>query len=147
MKKRIRCLCLLVLLVIMTLPVEVFATDTGPNNQSFEFTFTNLYNFQTSPTRKLSEEQRWYLSLDAVNRDSGAFNNLSASNIFGCRMNQQNVNYTYISYYHTFSNYVSGYPLEYTKNIPLNTYVYLGVKKDSDSTSSSPLRISGRYCP
>lgn len=70
---------------------------------------------------------------------------MSSRNIFGCKMHRT-VN-DGVDVYHTFSNYVKSYPITYTKAVSAGDYMYLGAKKDSASTSSATLNISGRFAP
>lgn len=135
--------CFCVTLTLLMLPVQAKAAQNIP----FEFSFNDLYDRTTGSVFKEDSEQRWWLSLDSYYAKENRYNTLSASNIFGCRMNRKNYNLHFISAYHTFSNYVSGYPLPYTREVPQNTLVYLGMKKDDASTSSATLHISGRFNP
>ncbi|MTK08108.1 MAG: hypothetical protein F8N38_13620 [Hungatella sp.] len=109
-------------------------------NHGFTFKFTDLTNKTTSSYAKSDNSQIWYLSLD----NSGS-NNMSSANIFGCKMNRTSNNN--VDIYHTFSNYVSGYGISYQSKVYKNDNMYMGAKKDSASTSTTALTISGRFAP
>lgn len=130
----------LLLVVAALLPVGAMAA-----NHEFSFSFSNLANQTTASYQKSDSEQHWYVSLDKINSNTGIANTLGETNILGLRMNQKGVGY--VSEYHTFSNYVTSYQLDYTSTVTTSMYLYMGAKKDSDSTSSTALRISGRFCP
>lgn len=124
------------LLVAMFIPVTAMAASP---NYPFEFTFHNLANQETASHQKGDAEQNWYVSL----YNNGA-NTLSAANILGLRMNR---NGSAVSGYHTFSRYVSGYPIPYTTRVSASDWMTMGAKKDSSSTTNAALRISGQFNP
>lgn len=138
--KTVMKLMALVLVIAALLPIGAMAA-----NHEFSFSFSNLANKTTASYQKSDSEQHWYVSLDQTNRETGVANTLGQTNILGLRMNQKGVGY--VSDYHTFSNYVTSYRLDYTSTVTTSMYLYMGAKKDSDSTSSAALRISGRFCP
>lgn len=115
-------------------------------NHDFSFSFSNVTATQTTSSyAKSDNDQHWYLSLDTTNANTGVANTMSSANIFGCKMHRSSG--TDSSTYHTFSNYVSSYPLDYTVSVASGDSMYLAGKKDNASTSSSTLRISGRFAP
>ncbi len=138
--KRIRKLLGMVCVCAMMLSMTAFAV-----NHDFEFEFKNLHNQQTGSYGKSDNDQKWYISLDTVNSRTGRANNMSSTNIFGCKMHR-NYNDT-VDTYHTFSNYVSAYPIGYSSTVYKNDVMHMVAKKDSNSTSSAYLNISGRFAP
>ena len=124
------------LLVAMLIPVTALAASP---NYPFKFEFYDLANQKDAPHQKGDSEQNWYVSLY-----NNGVNTLSDYNILGLRMNRGG---SYVSDYHTFSRYVSGYRLPYTTRVSSDNWMVMGAKKDSDSTSNAPLRISGQVNP
>lgn len=49
--------------------------------------------------------------------------------------------------YHTFSNYVTDYPITYISTVNRGDVMALAAKKDDASTSGTALRISGTVEP
>lgn len=70
---------------------------------------------------------------------------MSSANILGLKMNRYGNNV--VDEYHTFSNYVYRYPIDYKATVYEDDLMYLGAKKDSESTSTAALIISGLYNP
>lgn len=134
MSKKIKKMVLAVCICAMMVSGSAFAA-----NHSFSFRFTDLNNQNTQSYAKSDNSNKWYISLDA------AGNNMSASNIFGCRMHRTNNDG--VDSYHTFSNYVSSYGITYTAAVAAGDNMYLAAKKDSASTSTAALNISGRFAP
>lgn len=136
--KILRAIIALTLLIAICIPVTAFAASP---NYDFSFRFTNLANKTTDSYQKGDTEQNWYVSL--YDNDT---NNMSSKNILGLRMNR---NGSYISDYHTFSNYVTSYQLPYDDDVTVYStdWVYMGAKKDSTSTSTAALVISGKFNP
>ncbi len=124
------------LLVAMFIPVTAMAASP---NYPFKFEFYNLDNQKDAPHQKGDNEQNWYVSLY-----NNEVNTLSDFNILGLRMNRKGY---YVSDYHTFSRYVSGYRLPYTTRVSSTDTMIMGAKKDSSSTTSVALRISGQVNP
>jgi hypothetical protein len=116
-------------------------------NHDFDFVFTNVTTTSTTQSyAKSDSDQKWYISLDTMNPD-GYSNTMSSSNIFGARARKASNGAT-ASNYHTFSNYVTGYGMNYTATgITQGTSIYIAAKKDDASSSSSALYISGRFAP
>lgn len=137
--KNNKTLCVIIaltLLVAVLVPVTALAASP---NYPFSFDFYNLSNDKTDAYEKGDSEQNWYISL--YNNGS---NNMSSSNVLGVRMNRGGY---YVSGYHTFSNYVTGYRLPYTTSVNSTDMMYMGAKKDNTSTSSAALHISGQFNP
>lgn len=141
-KKKLQRIVSALLLVVMALG----SMTAMAANHDFSFTFRNLSNQTTENMNKSDDEQNWYVSLDTKNKDTGVANTMSDTNILGLRMNSDTTR-SYVSKYHTFSNYVTSYKLAYTSEVTTSTDLYMGAKKDSSSTSSATLTISGRVCP
>lgn len=93
---------------------------------------------------KADNEQAYYLTL---NKKNGTHkNNVSANNIFGCRMHRLDEKKT-VDSYHTFTNYVQKHRIPYTAKASKNTKMYLCCQKDSGSKSQEMLYVSGKYTP
>lgn len=112
---------------------------------SFEFVFEDLLNYTYYETwEKANTSQAYTITLDKYNGLKK--NTMSSSNIFGCRMKDMSIG-PVVDVYHTYSNYVTNYPQAYIEYVSQGDDMKLGAKKDSDSTSSSALRISGSVVP
>jgi hypothetical protein len=110
------------------------------NNQPYTFTFTNTTATQnTSSYKKADDDQDWYISIYL----SGS--NMSDTNTFGAKTHKSSGSST--STWHTFSNYVSGYALDYTVTVSSNDYIYMECRKNSSSTSTANLNVNGQWCP
>jgi hypothetical protein len=133
---------------MMLLVVTLIGTGSAiAANHSFDFVFTNVTTTSTTSSyAKSDSEQKWYITLDTMNPDGGP-NTMSSSNIFGARARKASDG-SAASNYHTFSNYVTGYGMNYTAGgITQGTSIYMAAKKDDTSSSSSYLYISGRFAP
>lgn len=127
---------------LMTTTVPVSA-----KNYSYVFTLKNTADTITkSWVTKTDNDQKWYLSIDKTNKETGKDNTVAPSNIFGCRMHKRGSKKS-VDVYHTFSNYVSGYGMKYQVKVKKNSKMALAGKKDSASTSNKTLKVSGRYAP
>lgn len=133
----------LLMLVMCLTPMEALATfwDWG----SYEF-----YNVTTTkiatPRAKSDDDTKWYLTID-----NNGYNTMSSTNILGARMNfslnEDGSERSVASGYHTFSNYVTEYPMKYLYYVKKGDLMVMGVKKDDTSTSSTVLRVSGEFAP
>ncbi len=133
----LRVIIALTLLVAVFVPVTALATSP---NYSFYFEITDRNNHVEPYHEKGDSEQKWVLTLY-----NNGTNNMSDANIFGAKMNR-----TYgqdVDRYHTFSRYVTQYPLYYLNTVYSDDIMYLGYKKDRDSASTASLIISGMYNP
>lgn len=137
-------------LAIGAMACACLMTTTIPacaKNYAYEFTFKNTADTTMKPwVTKTDNSQKWYLSIDKVNRETGKNNTLSSSNILGCKMHKQGSKKN-VDVYHTFSKYVSGYGMKYRVKVKKNNKMALAGKKDSASTSNKALKVSGRYAP
>lgn len=139
MKRNIVCIALaLVFIVAAIAPVTALASSTG--DYYFYFEFEDLENYRLADHTKGDTDQYWVLTLY-----NDGTNNLSSSNIFGAKMNSTDGRT--VDRYHTFSNYVSHYAVNYEATVYSNDTMYLGIKKDDKSKSSENLIISGAYNP
>lgn len=136
--RKVKTLIASLCLASMLCTVPAFAS-----NHYFSFEFKDLKNYQTASYSKSDNDCKWYVSLDRWNGLHK--NNLSSANIFGCKMHRDYNDG--VSIYHTISNYVTGFPFDYTTSVSKNDSMFLGAKKDSASTSSANLKISGRFAP
>lgn len=129
----------LALAVATLLPIGASAVD-----HPYNFTFNSVNGTQyTENHTKSDTEQHWYVSTHNY-----AGNTLSSTNVLGVRMHDKN-SIGYISNYHTFSRHTGNVRLDYTTYVSNDNgnYFYMGAKKDNSSTSSTPLVISGNFCP
>ncbi len=137
-------------LTIGAMACACLMTTTIPacaKNYPYEFTFKNTADTVTKPwVKKTDNDQKWYLSIDKVNQETGKNNTLSSTNIFGCKIHKKGSKKN-VDVYHTFSNCVSGYGMKYKVKVKKNSQMALAAKKDSASTSSKTLKVSGRYAP
>lgn len=132
-----------VMLVVLTLGT----TTALAGNQDFAFVFTNTTSQPTTPNpcpTKNDNDQNWYISLDTTYID-GLPATMSASNIFGAKIHKASG--TSVSNYFTFTSYGNGIKKAYNTTVATNDAMYMQCKKDSTSTSSAALYISGRWCP
>ena len=121
----------------------MLSTTAFAANHDFEFKFDNLDHQQTASYAKSDNDQNWYISFDTQN--GAVRNNMSSANIFGCKMHRTKNDG--VDVYHTFSNYVSRYPIKYSARVAKDDQMYMVAKKDSASTSVASLNISGRFAP
>lgn len=135
--KTMRAIIALTLIIAICIPVTALAASP---NYAFSFKFDDLYNHTEPKYEKGDSEQRWYVTLY-----NNGENNMSSANILGLKMNRYGNNV--VDEYHTFSNYVSKYPIDYKATVYEDDLMYLGAKKDSESTSTAALVISGLYNP
>lgn len=126
--------------------MTIGTTSAFAVNYSYWFYTPTIGNNRLDPVQKTDSEQSWYLSTDRYAPD-GSANTLASSNILGVKMHLSGSS-TAIDNYHTFSNYVQAYRMNYIAYAPANSSVWLGFCKDSDrSDALTPLQISGRYAP
>jgi hypothetical protein len=127
--------------------------DTGvmtvhARNYPYKFKFEDDVNPQhTDYFAKSDHDSFWYISTKKYDYDTfpKKKNTLSSTNIFGCRMHRdKNDN---VDGYHTFSNYIDSYPIEYRNKVRAGDNMRLFGKKDDSSTSSKALKISGWFAP
>jgi len=138
-----RTVAVLLLLVMCLTPMKALATfwEWG----SFEF--NNVIDTKLpSPKAKSDGDTKWYLTIY-----NNGYNTMSSTNILGARMNfslnADGSKRSFASGYHTFSNYVTQYPMSYIYFVQKNDLMVMGLKKDDTSTSSTVLRVSGQYAP
>ena len=122
----------------------LMATPTMAANK-FSFTFNDYLNYNYPAVwTKTNGSNAYTITLDRMN---GVIpNTMSSSNIFGCRMKDMSI-VPVVDSYHTFSNYITNYAIGYQVKPNVGDSMKLGGKKDSASSSSATLRISGRIIP
>ena len=98
---------------------------------------------------KSDNDTNWWIRI----YDNG-YNTISSTNILGVRMNfslnADGSERSFASEYRKFSGYMAEgteYPIPYIYFVQKDDLMVLGAKKDSDSTSSMVLRVSGKYAP
>lgn len=123
----------------------ITSASVSAAGESFEFIFEDLANYTYYKSwEKGNTSQAYTITLNKYNGLTK--NTMSSTNIFGCRMKDMSIG-PVVDVYHTYSNYVTNYPQAYIEHVSQGDEMKLGAKKDSDSTSSSVLRISGSIVP
>lgn len=106
----------------------------------FTFFFDDLETQKNSTAyNKSDNDQYWYMTINRVNTT------MSQYNIFGCKMHRSSNDV--VDVYHTFSNYVTEFPIKYKAQVYKNDLMHMTAKKDSASTSSNRLTIYGKFAP
>lgn len=137
-KKALSIMVALILVVASLAPISAMAINR-PFNFEFNSTIGNKY---TDNYTKSDSDQHWYVRVY-----NNGINNVSSANILGVKMHHlQSVGY--VSNYETITDYVS-HTFNYTTSVPYSNedYFFMGAKKDSDSTSSATLIVTGVFCP
>lgn len=116
-------------------------------NHDFYFTFNSEESSQTQAAyyEKSDSEQKWYISIDEYYRDTTTKNTMSSSNIFACMLHRRYNDY--VDNWHTFSNYVSSYGINYAATVAKYDEMTIEGKKHYQSTSTTALKVSGRFAP
>lgn len=70
---------------------------------------------------------------------------MSSSNVFACMLHRKYNEY--VDNWHTFSNYVTSYSIPYASTVSINDEMTIEGKKHYTSTSTTALKISGRFAP
>ncbi|MDO4337428.1 MAG: hypothetical protein Q4C91_04975 [Eubacteriales bacterium] len=135
------------------LGMTILVTPVSAATHEFNFKFTDVYTTKDYDEvwAKSDNENSWYITLL---KSAGLLknSNMSSTNIFGCRMRDMSVEPT-VDVYHTFSNYISNYKINYLNDSNGNQIAKMGhamrlrAKKDDSSTSSSALTVYGKCAP
>lgn len=148
MKKTIKRISIIVTTASIILNVAPTYAASSDSNGKFEFKFTDLQNKicpatwlkqSTGNTYKINLWRHW----DGTSK--GAANTLSSKNIFGERMYDLSIGPKADSY-HTFKSY-GNHNVSYLRKLNRGDIMQLHAKKDSDSSDSGTLKISGRVTP
>lgn len=134
--KILRTVITLTLLVVMLIPVTALASP----DYFYDFEFTDRNNHQEPYHEKGDSEQNWYFTLYNTGRS-----NVSSTNILGVKMNRTEKNYVDIYRLHTGA--INNKPYPYLSYVASDDVMYLGAKKDSESTSYATLYANGAYNP
>lgn len=130
--------------VILTLLVAMFALTTvveASPNYYFKFEFTDRVNHFEAEHYKGDTEQNWYFHVynDGVT-------NVSPANILGYKMNRKGNNN--VHEYDCFRGETwDTIKIPYQATVASDDIMYLGAKKDLDSTSDATLYANGAYNP
>lgn len=135
-KKIMRTLICLTLLFALLIPVTALASP----NYSYNFEFTDRVNHQEPYHEKGDTEQNWYFTLYNTGNS-----NVSSTNILGVKMNRTEDNY--VDVYRTHTKATPSTPYAYLSYVASDDVMFLGAKKDSDSTSYATLYANGAYNP
>jgi hypothetical protein len=140
-KKIVALLCLFSLL-----DTGVMTVQAGSHFYQFEFE-DDVNDQSTKYYAKSDHDQFWYISLKktAPSIIAPKKNTLSSTNIFGCKMHREKDDN--VDRYHTFSNYIDSYPIEYRNKVRAADKMRLTGKKDNTSTSTKSFKISGFFAP
>lgn len=135
-KKIMRMVICLTLLVTLLTPVTALASP----NYYYNFEFTDRVNHQEPYHEKGDTEQVWVFTLYNTGNS-----NVSRTNILGVKMNRTTDNY--VDVYRTHTEAISNHPYSYLAYVGSRDVMFLGAKKDSDSTSYATLYANGAYNP
>lgn len=142
----------LILCAMCAIPTVAFA-DTYVGNTPYRFEFYDDTTTELSEHNacKRDGEQQWYISLHSYNQNLGRYNTVSATNIFGARLNKvgnisDTIKHNNIGGYRIHTEYKT-YAWSYLYPATMDMYFFLGAKKDDTSSSSTALYVSGNYCP
>lgn len=140
--KKHKIFCTIVtLILLLAVFVPVTAQAVSPD---YFFTFdSRLLDGEVKeepPYPKGDTEQRWVIRLY-----QSASSNMSASNVFSPKMNREGVNN--VDRWHTFSNYVPPYGMDYMTVVSETDRMYLTMKRGSHTSSYSYLYLTGAYNP
>ncbi|MBO5171208.1 MAG: hypothetical protein J6B70_10785 [Oscillospiraceae bacterium] len=127
----------LTLLVALLVPVTAFAASP---NYTYNFEFTDRVNHQEAYHEKGDTEQVWVFTLYNTGKS-----NVSSTNILGVKMNRTSDNY--VDVYRTYTGRTTNKRISYLSYVASDDVMFLGAKKDSDSTSYATLYANGAYNP
>lgn len=131
--KILRTVITLTLLVVMLIPVTALASD----NYFYSFEYTDRVNHQEPYYVKGDTEQFWYFTLYNTGKS-----NVSSTNILGTKANRTENNY--VDVYRTYTE-ATHRIYDYLAYVASDDVMFLGAKKDSDSTSYATLYANGAY--
>lgn len=134
--KIMRTIIVLTLLFTLFVPVTALASD----DYFYDFEFTDRLNHQEPYCEKGDTEQNWYFTLYNTGRS-----NVSSANILGVKMNRTEDNY--VDVYRTHVRSIRNQPYAYLSYVASDDVMFLGAKKDSESTSYATLYANGAYNP
>lgn len=141
-----RTVVVLVLVAMCLIPLAAQATFWP-----YDFTFYDTIgqDIERPPRAKSDNDRNWWIRI----YDNG-YNTISSTNVLGVRMNfalnEDGSERSFASEYKTFNSYMdegTEYPIPYIYYVKAGDLMVLGAKKDSESTSSMVLRVSGKYAP
>ncbi len=125
---------------LATTPITAFASNHEFGGKGHYFTNT-ADTYLTAFYKKTDNDGNWYISISKKS-------NLSEANIFGCRMHRDlGSDKDNVDYYHLISKKVKGYPFAYQSSVKKGQKMRMGYKKDSSSTTSKTLKVSGKFAP
>ena len=118
-------------------PVTALASP----NYYYNFEFTDRVNHQEPYHEKGDTEQVWVFTLYNTGNS-----NVSRTNILGVKMNRTTDNY--VDVYRTYTGRTPNTVcITYLSYVASDDVMFLGAKKDSDSTSYATLYANGAYNP
>jgi hypothetical protein len=141
-KRKIKVLAITLSLCMIFSSATAFAA-----NHDYYFIFNNEESSQTQAAyyQKSDNEQKWYISIDEYYNYTTTKNTMSSFNIFACMLHRK-YNDT-VDTWHTFSNYVTSYGINYATPVYQYDEMRIEGKKHYQSTSTTQLRVSGRFAP
>lgn len=134
--KIMRTIICLTMLFTLFVPVTALASP----NYFYDFEFTDRVNHQEPYHEKEDTEPYWYFTLYNTGRS-----NVSSTNILGVKMNRTEDNN--VDVYRTHTGAIYRQPYEYLSYVASDDVMFLGAKKDSESSSYATLYANGAYNP
>lgn len=149
-RKRLSLVTLLLVMLMLTWPMV--ASAKGNTYYEFYFAEKGVDKPCSVYSSKNDNEQRWYLTVYEANPHTNVPSTMSSTNVFLARMNKTGAvvpgtDHHFVSGEHTISNYIKGYPFPYVYLVNTEMTLFLGGRKTNGSTSTTPLIVSGVYCP
>ena len=131
--KILRTVITLTLLVVMLIPITALASE----NYFYSFEYTDRDNHQEPYHKKGDTEQSWHFTLYNTGKS-----NVSSTNILGVKANRTENNYVDVYRKHTEATRKT---YDYLDYVASDDVLFLGAKKDGDSTSYATLYANGAY--
>ncbi len=133
-------LCTIIALTLLaTVFVPVTALAESPD-YFFTFNYSDAGEHREPSHKKDDTEQCWVIQLYQTGSS-----NMSSSNVFMPKMNREGANN--VDIWHTFSNYVKPYRIDYLTVVSELDKMYLSMKRDDRSSGADKLYVTGAYNP
>ena len=117
----------------MLIPITALASE----NYFYSFEYTDRDNHQEPYHKKGDTEQSWHFTLYNTGKS-----NVSSTNILGVKANRTENNYVDVYRKHTEATRKT---YDYLDYVASDDVLFLGAKKDGDSTSYATLYANGAY--
>lgn len=133
-------LCTIIALALLvTVFVPVTAMAASPD-YFFTFNYSDAGEHREPSHPKGDTEQCWVIQLYQTGSS-----NMSSSNVFMPKMNREGANN--VDIWHTFSNYVPPYRINYQTVVSEVDQMYLSMKRDDKGSTATRLYVTGAYNP